>query len=157
MTTVGECSTKLVIPEEREEGDATWDNRTRGQRKKLYPPTTTHTHTDGINRNKGTFNDNRFFFSILLLVESRSIGILEDRGSGFGNFRDGTFEVKGLGEHNLEDLLDVDGMRCRTKDQWCLHGACKLAGLEKDIHERQGGGSELGSGGVQGKGQVEVR
>jgi len=56
--------------------------------------------------------------------------ILEDWGASFRNLGDGALQIKGLGEHNLEDLLHINRVRCRAKDQWGLHCSRKLARLD---------------------------
>ena len=49
------------------------------------------------------------------------------------NLRDDAFEVKCLGEHDFEDLLDVDGRGCRAKDERRVHRFGEALGLFRDL------------------------
>ena len=57
--------------------------------------------------------------------------IQEQRLANVLNLRYSTFQVESLGEHNFEDLLDVDAVTRAAEYETCPHGLCKSPSLNR--------------------------
>jgi len=62
---------------------------------------------------------------------SKQLSVLENGGANGLYPRHGALEVKWLAQHNLEDLLDVNGLESRAEDQGSLHSLGILASLRE--------------------------